>query len=97
VCFNQHQGAFGKDAKLYTMPQHDIHHVLVVSPPLLAMREQGQPYLRRLDLILAPREQWAFVCWGWTGSTMLERQMREYVKHGKIMHLVFKIYFVILS
>lgn len=46
-----------------------------------ALKPSLRPHLRRLDLILAPLEQWSFVQWGWTGSTMVERQMREYVKH----------------
>jgi hypothetical protein len=38
--------------------------------------------LRRLDLVMAPACQWSFVLWGWTGSQMFERSMRDYVKHA---------------
>ena len=43
----------------------------------------GRAVMRQGDLVLAPSDQWPFATWGWSGSTALMRQMRDYSKHAQ--------------
>ncbi len=42
---------------------------------------------RRVDIIVAPRSQYAFALLGWSGSKRFERSLREYSKKECGVHL----------
>lgn len=46
----------------------------------VAWREEGDPYVRRVDLIVPPWSQRVCAILGWMGSRQYERALRDYAK-----------------
>ena len=90
------EGSRDQDAryldKIDKWSEHDVRHVCIRSPLLMRQRpaavstsssSSSKATMRRLDLVLVPFDHWPFALWGWSGSTALMRQMRDYSKHAR--------------
>lgn len=90
------EGSRDQDAryldKIDKWSEHNVRHVCIRSPLLMRQRpaavstsssSSSKATMRRLDLVLVPFDHWPFALWGWSGSTALMRQMRDYSKHAR--------------
>ena len=81
---DHYEGRNTEEKQIDSLPEHDVIHICVNSRELElaaadAMDTEGAhppATMRRVDLVLVPADQWPFVLWGWTGSTMLQRQSK---------------------
>lgn len=68
-------------------PQSDPAAIDRLDKCLCIFREAPDMPLRRLDLIVAPRSQFAFALLGWSGSRQFERSIRLFAQRERGMQL----------
>lgn len=71
----------------FTVSKFATARALQLSTYLNVARVQCGSYVRRVDLVIVPVEQWGFAVMGWTGSRQWNRSVRDYARRVRGLSL----------